>query len=157
MTLLPVQQQAWFLGLQLLPAACLGGLWQWDRRRRYLEQHPEVVLRRRARRDLRRQRRVLHRAARQGDARTFAAAAVSAMRAACAPHYPAEPRALVGRDILHVFAGNNGQEESLRPVVQRFFAVTDQAQFSAASADVAPLLQLHSQLEQVLQKLEAKL
>src|SRR5207248_4290454 len=54
-SLVPLQQQAWFPLLQLLPAGAFLGLWGWDRRRRYLEQHPDVVLRRRARRALRRE------------------------------------------------------------------------------------------------------
>ena len=34
--LLPLQQRGWFLALQLVPAVVLGGLWLWDRRRRFL-------------------------------------------------------------------------------------------------------------------------
>ncbi|HXP60809.1 MAG TPA: BatD family protein [Dongiaceae bacterium] len=104
-TLAPVQRRPWFLLVQLAPAAAFFGLWAWDRRRRFLEQHPEVVLRRGARRALRRQRRALQRAARAGDARRFGEAAVAAMQAACAPHYPADPRALVGTDVLPLLRG----------------------------------------------------
>ena len=104
-TLAPVQRRPWFLLVQLAPGAVLFGLWAWDRRRRFLEQHPEVVLRRRARRALRRQRRALQRAARAGDTRGFGEAAVAAMQAACAPHYPADPRALVGADVLPLLSG----------------------------------------------------
>jgi hypothetical protein len=103
-TLTPAQRRPWFLLLQLVPATVFFGLWAWDRRRRFLEQHPEVVLRRRARRALRRQWRALGRAARAGDARRFADAAVAAMQAASAPHYPAEPRALVGADVLRLLS-----------------------------------------------------
>jgi hypothetical protein len=99
-TLAPVQRRPWFPLVQLAPAAAFVGLWGWDRRRRFLEQHPQVVLRRRARRALRRQWRAMRRAARAGDAPRYAEAAVAAMQAACAPHYPAEPRALVGADVL---------------------------------------------------------
>ena len=92
------------------------------------KQHPDVLLRRRARRALRRERRSLQRAARAADAPRFAAAAVSAMRVACAPHYPAEPRALVGGDVLPLLpepdrSGRAGE------VVRRFFAVTDAIAF----------------------------
>ena len=96
----PRNSRRGFRLIQLAPAAAFFGLWSWDRRRRYLEQHPDILLRRRARRALHRQRRILQRAARAADAPRFAAAAVSAMRVACAPHYPAEPRALVGADVL---------------------------------------------------------
>jgi hypothetical protein len=155
-SLVPAQQRAWFLGLQLVPAFGLAGLWQWDRRRRFLEAHPEVILRRKARRALRKQKRRLHRAARSGDARTFAATAVDAMRTAIAPHFPADPRALVGRDVLQVFEGGDGND-SLKGVVQRFFTLSDETEFSTAPADLAPLLNLRPQLDQVLERLEARL
>ncbi len=156
-SLVPLQQQSWFMGLQLAPAVGLGGLWFWDRRRRYLEQHPEVVLRRRARRELRRHRHALRKAARSQDAKAFATSAVDAMRAVAAPHYPAEPRALVGRDILQLLAPGDALEGRLRSIVQRFFAVTDEASFSTASADINPLLGLQPELTEVLARLEAKL
>jgi hypothetical protein len=155
-SLVPPQQRAWFPLIQLAPAALFFGLWNWDRRRRYLEQHPDILLRRRARRALRRQRRILQRAARAADAPRFAAAAVSAMRVACAPHYPAEPRALVGADVLPLLpeldrAGRPGE------VVRRVFAVTDATQFSPAAPSPADLLPLRPDLERVLQQLEDKL
>ena len=155
-SLVPPQQQAWFPLVQLAPAVAFFGLWSWDRRRRYLEQHPDIVLRRRARRALRRQRRILQRAARAADAPRFAAAAVSAMRVACAPHYPAEPRALVGGDVLPLLpeperSGRAGE------VVRRFFAVTDATRFGTAAPNAADLLPLQPDLERVLQQLEEKL
>jgi hypothetical protein len=118
-----------------------------------LEQHPDVVLRRRARRALRRQRRLLRRAARAADGPRFAAVAVSAMRVACAPHYPAEPRALVGADVLPLLPE---PDRSGRPgeVVRRFFEVTDATQFSTTSPNPADLLSLQADLDRVLQQLE---
>jgi hypothetical protein len=155
-SLVPPQQQAWFPLIQLAPAAAFFGLWNWDRRRRYLEQHPDVVLRRRARRALRRQRRILRRAARAADAPRFAAAAVSALRVACAPHYPAEPRALVGADVLPLLPE---PDRSGRPgeVVRRFFAVADATHFSTTSPNPADLLPLQPDLERILQRLEERL
>ena len=155
-SLLPPQQQAWFPLVQLAPAAVFFGLWQWDRRRRYFEAHPEVLLRRRARRALRRQRRVLQRAARAADAPRFAAAAVNAMCVASAPHYPAEPRALVGADVLPLLpelerSGRAGE------VVRRFFAVTDAERFGTATPPAPELLLLRSDLDRILQELEARL
>jgi hypothetical protein len=155
-SLVPPQQQAWFPLLQLAPAAAFFGLWSWDRRRRYLEQHSDILLHRRARRALHRQRRILQRAARAADAPRFAAAAVSAMRVACAPHYPAEPRALVGADVLPLLpeldrAGRPGE------VVRRFFAVTDAADFSTTATRPADLFALQPDLERVLQQLEDRL
>ena len=97
---MPAQQRGWFPLAQIAPAIVFAGLWGWDRRRRYYEKHPDILLRRKARRALRRQWRSARRAAQAKDAPGFAAAAVSAMQVACAPHYPAEPRALVGSDVL---------------------------------------------------------
>ena len=155
-SLVPPQQQAWFPLIQLAPAAAFFGLWSWDRRRRYLEQHPDVLLRRRARRALHHQRRILRRAARAADGPRFAVAAVSAMRVACAPHYPAEPRALVGTDVLPLLPE---PDRSGRPgeVVRRFFEVTDATRFGTTSPNPADLLPLQADLERVLQKLEERL
>ena len=155
-SLVPPQQQAWFPLVQLAPALVFLGLWRWDRRRRYLEKHPDIILRRRARRALRRQWRLLRRAARAADARRFAAAAVNAMRVACAPHYPAEPRALVGADVVPLLP----EPERAGPAgaaVRRFFAVTDAESFGTVPPNAAELLPLQPDLERVLQELEQKL
>jgi hypothetical protein len=151
-TLLPLQTSPWFPIVQLIPAGAFLGLWTWDRRRRYYEQHPDVLLRRRARRALHREWRALRRAARDKDAPRFAGAAVSAMRVACAPHYPAEPRALVGKDILQVI-GTNGVSDTVR----RFFATSDAAHFAANKSDLSGLLTLQPELEKVLEQLESRL
>ena len=155
-TLIPLQQQAWFPLVQLAPAAAFLGLWGWDRRRRFLERHPEVVLRRRARRALRRERRALRRAARAGDLKGFASATVSAMRVACAPHFPAEPRALVRADVLQFVGGIDGFVRN-REIVCRFFAVTDANEFAIESPDASGLLRLQPEVERLLEELEAKL
>jgi hypothetical protein len=184
-TLAPVQRRPWFPLVQLAPAAAFAGLWGWDRRRRFLEQHPAVLLRRRARRALRRHWRVLRQAARAGDARGFADAAVAAMRAASAPHYPAEPRALVCGDVLPLLSRPHAGPESEKPapppegvwpegplnpgrngedsaagaaaVVRRFFMVTDAARFGPGGADTRELLDLQTELEKVLRSMERRL
>ena len=217
-SLVPVQQNRWFLLLQLVLAALFVGIWYWDRRRRYLEHHPDILLRRRARRALRREWRVLRRAARAGDAERFASAAVTAMRVACAPHYSAEPRALVGSDVLEVLRESSGRarlsparrntlqaperragdRRALAPsyipgaeqfswglastaaipnyvpsfqlredrpddwvktsgIVRRFFALTDATRFDTDAPDPHELLSLQSEIEGVLQELEARL
>ena len=78
------------------------------------------------------------------------------MRVACAPHYPAEPRALVGADVLPLLPE---PDRSGRPgeVVRRFFAVTDAARFGTAPPSAADLLPLQPDLERVLQQLEERL
>jgi hypothetical protein len=155
-SLVPLQRRGWFVVVQMLPLIGFAALWTWDRRRRFLERHPEVVLRRRARRALRRERRELQRAVQAGDKFRFAQVAVRAMRVACAPHYPAEPRALVCRDVLDSLAaaertGRTGE------VVRRFFAVADAAVFSATGSPGDGLLALRPELDRVLEKLEARL
>jgi hypothetical protein len=184
-TLAPVQRRPWFPLVQVAPAVAFAGLWGWDRRRRFLERHPEVVLRRRARRALRRQWRALRRAARAGDAGGFADAAVAAMQAACAPHYPAEPRALVAADVLPWLSrpaagpqAGPGREtahdswleepstpepaaEELAPAeaeaARRFFVLTDAARFGPGGADATELLALQPELEKVLALMERRL
>ena len=155
-SLVPIQRQAWFPLLPFAPVAAFVGLWGWDRRRRYIAVHPDIVLRRRARRALRRERRALHRAARAADAPRFAACAVRSMRVACAPHYPAEPRALVGSDVLALLSDT---ERTNRPgeVVRRFFSTSDAAQFGQTKAEMSDLLGLQVELEVVLNQLEEKL
>ena len=125
--LAPVQRRPWFPLVQVAPAAAFVGLWGWDRRRRFLERHPEILMRRRARRALRRQRRILRRAARAGDAPRFAEAAVAAIRAACAPHYLAHPQALVGADVLPLLKPNGANGAHSRPALPKEWPDRDAA------------------------------
>ena len=128
-SLKPPQLRGWFVSLQLMPVLGFLGLWQWDRRRRFLEAHPEIVRRRRALRALRREKKKLQKAAAAGDAAAFIQHAADAMRIAVAPHYPANPRALVCGDVLeHLDAGEcRGQAEA---TVRKIFAAAD-AQYAA--------------------------
>jgi hypothetical protein len=78
------------------------------------------------------------------------------MRLACAPFYPAEPRALVCHDVL------DSLEESERAgaageTVRRFFAVVDESNFSTARTDGDGLPALQPDLERLLEKMEARL
>lgn len=155
-TLEPLQQRRWFTFVELGPVILFGILWGWDRRRRYLEAHPDMVRRRKARRALRRERRQLRNAARAGDSQRFASGAINALQIASAPHYPAEPRALVCADVLQLLdpaERNNGAGS----VVRRFFAETDSVRFAAPPGTNGSLLELQSDLERILEKLEARL
>ena len=78
------------------------------------------------------------------------------MRVACAPHYPAEPRALVGSDVLALLSQADRNARS-GEVVRRFFAVSDAAQFAQTQADMSELLRLQPELECVLGQLEERL
>ena len=99
-SLQPLQLRGWFVGVQVAPAIGFLALWQWDRRRRFLEMHPEIVRRRQARRALRREKCKLQRAVADGDAAAFVRHAAAAMNIAVAPHFPANPQALVCGDVL---------------------------------------------------------
>jgi len=155
-SLVPLQMRGTFWWGQLIPLLGFGSLWLWDRRRRFLEQHPEIVVRRRAKRALRRERAALQKAARAGDAPRFASGAITALRVACAPHFPATPRALVGRDVLELFdaATRDGRPGE---VVRMFFAATDATQFSPTAPASNELLNLQPELDQLLDQLEARL
>ncbi|HEU5070441.1 MAG TPA: hypothetical protein VFV96_08520 [Verrucomicrobiae bacterium] len=150
------QNRGGFLLAQTLPALVLGGLWWWDRRRRLFAAHPEILLRRRARRALRRERTALRKAASHGDTPRFTACAVNALRVACAPHYPAEPRALVSSDVLPLLVENQRAAE-LGAVVRHLFAAADAERFAAQTAPAKDLLSLRTDLETVLAWLEEKL
>ena len=156
-SLAPLQSQSWFPLMQLAPAAAFVGLWGWDRRRQFLEQHPEILRRRHARRALRREWRAVHRAARAGDVPRFAAAAVNALRVACAPHFPAEPRALVGGDVLQLLGATEGANGSAAAAVRRLFAATDADRFAVTSESTIDLLVLGPELERILETLEQRL
>lgn len=155
-TLTPLQERPWFLGLQAAPAVVLGALWGWQRRRRYLVEHPEVILRARARRGLRRQLRLARRAAADRDAPGFVRAAVNALREASAPHAAANPGALVCSDVLEALpaaerAGGGGQ------TVRQLFAAADQWRFVAPSPDGVALLALQPEFERLAGQLRARL
>lgn len=151
-TLIPLQRRGWFVGLQILPVAIFLALWKWEQRRRFLEAHPEIVLRRRTLRALRLERRKLRTTFAARNGQRYAEAVVNALRIAVAPHYPAAPNALVGGDVIEVL-GNPARNEMIR----RFFTCTDAAQFSDQTLAADDLLQCGQDVESVLDELEKKL
>lgn len=155
-SLAPLQLRAWFPLVQFLPALGFCGLWFWDRRRRFLEQHPEIVRRRQARRALRRERRRLELATASRDEAGFMRCAINALQIASAPHYPATPRALVCGDVLQILTTPE-REGKPGETVRRFFAAADAAAFAAAAGSRAGLLAEKSALKEILAKLEARL
>jgi hypothetical protein len=152
-SLVPIQRRGWFPAVQAVPAVLFGLLGWWDRRRRHHAVHPEIRLRRKARKALRREWSLARTAARRGDAPGFVTCAVNAMRAACAPHYPAEPRALVGSDVLPHLPEPAG---AAAEVVQRIFAAAAAERFNAQPVP-RDLLSQRAGLDEVLTQLEAKL
>ena len=155
-SLVPRQRRGGFIALQLVPGVGLLGVWFWDRRRRYLQQHPEVILKRRARREMARQLHLARRAASAQDAKSFVNAAVGALRGACAPHDAANPEALVCRDVLEELpavarAGREGE------VVRKLFAAADAARFAGSVPDRATLFAVQPDLERLLAQLRTRL
>jgi hypothetical protein len=155
-SLAPLQQRGWFYAFQIIPAAVVGGLWGWDRRRRFLEQHPEVILKRQARRGLRRQLRQARRAAVRRDAAGFATAAANALRQACAPHSASHPGALVCADVLRELPATEQQGRAAE-MIRRLFAAADALRFGGPTSDTSDLLASQEELETVLEGLRGRL
>jgi hypothetical protein len=152
--LAPVQQRSWFLLLQIVPAAALAGLWFWDSRRRFHTLHPEVMLKRRARRGLRRELRRARRAAAAGNASDFAASAANALREACAPHSAANPNALVCADVLRELPAPESKQSE---IVRRLFAAADAVRFGGPDRNGQDLLALQPDLERLLAQMKERL
>lgn len=152
--LTPPHRRAGFIALQLLPAALLAGAWGWDRRRRFLEQHPEVLVRRRARRAVRRHARAARRAAQRGDGPGFVSSAVAGLCEACAPGKPAAAVALAGCDVLPELSG---ESEPVRRLAQQLFEAANARRFGERSGDGQELLALAATVDATLEQLRRKL
>jgi hypothetical protein len=154
-SLKPLQLHPWFLIVVLAPVVAFLALWRWDRHRRYLEAHPEIVRRVQARRALRHEKHQLQKADAAGDAAAFVQHAARAMSIAVAPHFPANPRALVGGDVLAQLddATRNGQAGE---TVKSVFAAAN-AQYAGTPQKPPDLPALRAGVDVVLQKLEEKL
>jgi len=155
-SLIPLQERGWFWAVELGPVVGLTALWLESRRRQFWEQHPDLRRRREARRALRRERRALLQAAQSGDARAFANRGIEAIRVACAPHFPAEPRALVCADILQLLpeVERSGEYGGL---VRRLFLAHDLLDYAGTPANVISLIELKPQLDRLLTALEVRL
>lgn len=152
-SLQPLQLRGWIIVLQLVPALGFLALWQWDQRRRFLAAHPEIVRRRQARKALRKEKVELQKAVAAGDANEFVQHAAEAMKIACAPHFPAHPRALVCGEVLSQLEDPSGIAGE---TVQKIFATAD-SQYASTPLRQADLLTLHSEVAGVLNQLEEKL
>jgi len=154
----PLQLRDWFLAIQLLPATGFLGLWLWDKRRCHLEIHPEIVRRRAARRQLHRLRHLMNRAAAKGDAPGYVRYAVAALQIACAPHYVAEPQALVCGDVLNILEASEREGRS-GEVVRQLFAAADVSRFAASprTPTLVKIFGLKPQVDDILLKMEERL
>jgi hypothetical protein len=128
----------------------------WERRRRYLALHPEVIRKRQARRGLRRQLKLARQAASVRDAGGFVLRGTNALREACAPHSAANPGALICADVLQELPATERQG---RPgeAIRRLFVAADALRFGGPVSDSSELLALQPDLEQVLEELKERL
>lgn len=154
-SLKPLQLQGWFVCLQLVPIIGFIALWRWDNRRRFLEAHPEIVRRRQALRALRRERLKLQKALDAGDADAFVRHAADALCIAVAPHYPANPQALVCADVLAQLDGKE-QNGHHGETVRKIFAAAD-TRFGISMQTQPDLPALQADVETLLRMLEEKL
>lgn len=154
-SLRPPQLRGGFVCLQIVPVLGFLGLWQWDRRRRFLEAHPDIVRRREARRALRRAKRRLRQAAMRGDAVAFIRLGTNAMQIACAPHYAAHPQALVCAEVL-ARLGDADRSGAAGDTVRKLFTAAN-ARFAAAPQTPPDWRALQSDVNAVLSKLERQL
>jgi len=155
-SLQPVHQRLGFAAFQWVPAILLGGIWYWDRRRRFLEQNPGVRIRRRARKSIRRHARRARRAAQQGDAREFLTFALRGFQEATAPAAPADPRALVCEDVISALPAEARQTTVVQTVRQLFTAANDW-RFGDRRPDTGQLLTLARDVDRQLQELRDRL
>jgi hypothetical protein len=76
------------------------------------------------------------------------------MRVACAPHYPAEPRALVSSDVLPLLPE---ADAAIQVAVRQVFATANADRFATAPENTSDLLSLRADVDRVLAQLEGKL
>ncbi|MGH8023194.1 MAG: hypothetical protein ACRED1_06415 [Limisphaerales bacterium] len=154
-SLAPPQRRSGLIALEMVPLLAILALWQWDRRRRFLEANPDIVRRREARRLLRREKRRLRAAARRGDAAAIVRHAAGAMKIASAPRYATHPQALVCSDVLNCLddADRGG---AVGKTVREIFAAAD-ARFASRPPMEANWSALESDVSAVFLKLEEQL
>jgi hypothetical protein len=115
----------------------------------YLAAHPEILIRRRARRDLRLARRAAQDALRRQDYAGYAHAMAQGLRAGAAPLLQAEPLALTQSDILRALPTANA------PLVAAVFLAAAGEKYGAK--DTRQTLSEDAQLQAMLNTLEAQL
>lgn len=155
-SLAPIQSRPWFILVQAAPAVLFLALFIWDKRRRFLAAHPDVVLRARGLRELRKRRHAMNRAWERQDATTFRDEAVEALRAGSSPHYSALPRALVGSDVLGVLPPEQ-RDGPAGAAVRRLFQTSDASHYATEHANAGELLSAKNELNIALSALENSL
>jgi len=151
-----LQQQTWFHLLQLLPASLLTGLWLRARYQHHQKAHPELAVRRRARRALRRHMRSLRRASRRRDGPAFATAATNALREVCAPQISAHPSALTSQDVLRILPKDADLPENTAAILH-LFSASDHRRFHPQPPPIDSLCALESDTERIIRVLKRQL
>jgi hypothetical protein len=149
------QKRVGLILVQLLPLFIFVVLWRWDEHKRFLEAHPEIVRRRRAKRALRQEIALWRRAVAQGDSHKFIVHASAAMRIAVAPNFPADAGAMVCGDVLSQFE-NAERDGKTGETVRKIFEAAD-VRYAGSKAPPADFLAMKSDVESVLLQLEEKL
>jgi hypothetical protein len=154
-SLRPLQQRPGFIALQLAFAAALAGVWGWHRRRAHLENHPEILARRAARRALQRRLAEIRAAAQARDAAAFAVHCADAFKEAAAPELDSAPQALVAADLL---AGTAAVDPRGRAsvLVREIFNAADSWRF-ARRAPPAEILERQAEVEGLIQDMLRRL
>jgi hypothetical protein len=145
----PLQGQTWFLIIQLIPALALGLICGWDAFRRYQEQHPDVIIRWKARRRVRCHLKTMNQAAHGRQTGLFVQASINALREACAPSCVADPQALVCQDVLMQLP-KTMQKGAEAAVVTKIFEVYDRQQYYAKPKFDEALLDMASEVEKII-------
>ncbi len=128
----------------------LAGALIWSARRDWLKRHPEILRRRLALTALRKARRLMRKAERNGDNDAHAHAGVMALRAGAAPLVEATDVALTAEDILRAMP------DLITPTsVRAIFRRADGTRFGGTMA--AETLNLHGDIERCLRQMEDRL
>jgi hypothetical protein len=154
--MMPSHRRLGFTAAQLVPAFLLGGLWYWDKRRRYFEDHPGELRRRRARRAVTREARRAKSAARRGDPKRFLHHALMGIREASAPVAPADPRALVREDVLQSLPPQLRRRSTVA-LVNELFSAANQWRFGDNPPETKALLSLASEVDRELNAMKEAL
>lgn len=155
-TLTPLQDQVWFIALQLLPALAIFGIWAAHRRKQYLTEHPEVLLKRRARRALRKHRRAMSAAAHASADKEYIHAAITALSEVSAPQLQAQAQALVCADVLN-YLHMHDLDGDATSVVQQLFKAADSLRYAGKPPEDFSCSQMDPKIQSILDQLKARL
>lgn len=150
-SLRPLQQRPWFLGLQMAIGLGIFAFWGWRKRQLYLAEHPEILVRRAARRALLQRLTAVRRAAQAKDPAAFAMRCAEALKEAAAPDLEAAPQALAAPDVLAELIARDPRNRDA-VLVREIFNAADNWRF-ARRAPPEEILSRLPEVEQLLREL----